>query len=1021
MEFHSTKPSCEKEYIFTVSQDWLSVHLPVWVDKLLPHRHRVLASRGYIRILEIGSWEGRSAVWFLTQMCSGDSEQNCLVCVDHFDCGNSIAGQDRLKRMEYNINTTQLRSRARILKLFSVPALTQLSKEGEGFDVIYIDGSHRSDDTFLDAELAFRLANEGAIMVFDDYEWNVHSTASMEHPKRGIDAFLLLHSDEVTVLHKGYQILLMKATTPRLGFSWPLSEQAERLAALTDFDERKEKIETSLKELQKVGPERAYVALAFDTTFAVAAAVAISSLLDHATIPISLFIGDLGILEEDLSHLHCLLSTHPAVDMRVVQVDNPQDLPHSFARLQLMAVLPVERLLYLDADILVRHDIGPLWCTHLRGLPLGAVIDFGFPRGHQELVEVGAAAVDINWCPSRDSYFNAGVLLLDLTLLRPHLQEWLAFASTRGRSMPYMDQDVLNLWMHSMGGWHPLDRRWNVQGAYSYAAHRVHPDGPFRPALFSSLHEVEVLLKEACIVHFTGPVCPLPSSLLCGDTGAPFKPWGYWGSLQRTSLPLVGRWWQVLEQTPWKGFQVDMRQHVWGALLAETVAFLNVLKAAGLDVLPGTQRVVDCFRSLALRPTLQGFRLPLFPFVGSEGTNRRCPSAEALGGTTHVPWPDEIKHVSCAMQQPLSGTVGTDDALLDPSLLVEHQVMGQCVRDDGGLPTRGPLVVTGGAGFIGSHVVEQARATGCYSCVTVVDSFCRGSYSNLEGVVPVVEADLTSLADSISALQGADTVIHAAACVGGSQFVLGGGEYDVQATTQRIDQNVLEACIMSGVRCLVYITTACSYPEAVQASYDPADSALNEHHICRCGASPPESGYGLAKLCGENMGLALAKQGLLDFRMVRLHNVYGPRMALDGTAQVVPALIRRAIQTPQDEVLKVAGSGQQFRDFLYVADAAAAVLLAASEDHYPSVVPFGSGQAVRFFLLLTRLCSLFHQCSSPGYRSWRNKSHLFLNSHTVALNLIWRCQKVIRGGPVIHLRQLTWDGSQEYPCMKDSF
>lgn len=636
---HSTKPSCEKEYIFTDSQDWLSVHLPVWVDKLLPHRHRVLASRGYIRILEIGSWEGRSAVWFLTQMCSGDSEQNCLVCVDHFDCGNSIAGQDRLKRMEYNINTTQLRSRARILKLFSVPALTQLSKEGEGFDVIYIDGSHRSDDTFLDAELAFRLANEGAIIVFDDYEWNVHSTASMEHPKRGIDAFLLLHSEEVTVLHKGYQILLMKATKPRLGFSWPLSEQAERLAALTDFDERKEKIETSLK----------------------------------------------------------------------------------------------------------------------------------------------------------------------------------------------------------------------------------------------------------------------------------------------------------------------------------------------------------------------------------------------LVGTTHVPWPDEIKHVSCAMQQPLSGTVGTDDALLDPSLLVEQQVMGQCVRDDGGLPTRGPLMVTGGAGFIGSHIVEQARATGCYSCVTVVDSFCRGSYSNLEGVVPVVEADLTSLADSISALQGADTVIHAAACVGGSQFVLGGGEYDVQATTQRIDQNVLEACIMSGVRCLVYITTACSYPEAVQASYDPADSALNEHHICRCGASPPESGYGLAKLCGENMGLALAKQGLLDFRMVRLHNVYGPRMALDGTAQVVPALIRRAIQTPQDEVLKVAGSGQQFRDFLYVADAAAAVLLAASEDHYPSVVPFGSGQAVRFFLLLTRLCSLFHQCSSPGYRSWRNKSHLFLNSHTVALNLIWRCQKAIRGGPVIHLRQLTWDGSQEYPCMKDSF
>jgi predicted O-methyltransferase YrrM len=151
------------EYAFTPTQDWFSFHIETWTSLL----HYVQSTRP--RALEIGSWEGRSAVFLLTNLCQTEGE---VVCIDHFDLLDTPAGCERLRKVNHNLALAG--GQYRIIDEFSVPALMKLLEEeilaaDPGFDWIYVDGSHEADDTFLDGELAWRLARKGAIFIFDDY------------------------------------------------------------------------------------------------------------------------------------------------------------------------------------------------------------------------------------------------------------------------------------------------------------------------------------------------------------------------------------------------------------------------------------------------------------------------------------------------------------------------------------------------------------------------------------------------------------------------------------------------------------------------------------------------------------------------------------------------------------------------------------------------------------------------------------------------------------------------------------
>jgi predicted O-methyltransferase YrrM len=160
-------------------------------------------------------------------LCGGDDEKNELVCIDHFDLMKTDAGRCRWETFQENLSSTGLSDRVRIIPEFSTPALFKLmnemmNQEQMGFNLVYIDGSHRADDTLLDAEMAWRMASEGCILVFDDYEWNQAEERTIYHPKSGINAFLKVHNGEYSMLNKGYQIMIRKEVPRRLGF---LSEE----------------------------------------------------------------------------------------------------------------------------------------------------------------------------------------------------------------------------------------------------------------------------------------------------------------------------------------------------------------------------------------------------------------------------------------------------------------------------------------------------------------------------------------------------------------------------------------------------------------------------------------------------------------------------------------------------------------------------------------------------------------------------------------------------------------------------
>jgi lipopolysaccharide biosynthesis glycosyltransferase len=207
----------------------------------------------------------------------------------------------------------------------------------------------------------------------------------------------------------------------------------------------------------------------------------------------------------------------------------------TWAKLDLIKVLPIERVIYLDADILVRGDIKPLWDVDLCGKPLAAVQDVGYPLGHEEI--------------ERGPYFNAGVLLMDLTQIRKGTEE-LERIATKMKDSKYRDQDVLNVYFKDQ--WAYLRLEWNAQGLGTYA------DSPGGDRDVLRLEE----MVDAKIVHFTGPVRPALEHVL-----NPYiqpctcKPWGYLGA---PGHPYREEWWQMLEKTNWaSGWRTSFKYIEW--------------------------------------------------------------------------------------------------------------------------------------------------------------------------------------------------------------------------------------------------------------------------------------------------------------------------------------------------------------------------------------------------------------------------------------------------------------------------
>jgi len=249
-------------------------------------------------------------------------------------------------------------------------------------------------------------------------------------------------------------------------------------------------------------------------------------------------------------------------------------------------------------------------------------------------------------------------------------------------------------------------------------------------------------------------------------------------------------------------------------------------------------------------------------------------------------------------------------------------------------------VVTGGAGFIGSHLVRRLVDEGRE--VVVVDGFSRGSVRNLLDLGVRIECpkiDLRDYGRASEVVEGADVVYHLAARVGSVEHLHGSELAELRALQDNlvIDANVFRACVETGVKRVIYASSVSVYPIDMQQK---PGVVLSEDDLRYYS---PEGGYGWAKLIGE---IQLGWIKGVNIAIARIFNVYGPCQPLDKTAHVVPALARKAIMYPGEDFI-VWGSGDQSRCFLYVSDCVEA-LLRLEEDAFnpPIIVNVGSDEEV---------------------------------------------------------------------------
>ena len=270
-------------------------------------------------------------------------------------------------------------------------------------------------------------------------------------------------------------------------------------------------------------------------------------------------------------------------------------------------------------------------------------------------------------------------------------------------------------------------------------------------------------------------------------------------------------------------------------------------------------------------------------------------------------------------------------------------------------------VVTGGAGFIGSHLVKRLLDEGRE--VVIADDFSRGKPQNLldlgvrRGLRPV---DLGDYQQALEILDGAESVFHLAARVGSVEFLHGSDVAELLAlqTNLVIDANVLRACLTSGVKRLVYASSVSVYPIDIQRRYDVVFTEDDVRYV------NPEGGYGWAKLLGE---IQVRWMPGLNAGIARIFNIYGENEHPDEDAHVVPALIRKAILHPQEE-FRVWGDGNQTRDLLYVADAVEALLaLEGKAACPPVVVNIGSGEALPVKALVEKIIEISGKTIEPVY------------------------------------------------------
>lgn len=256
------------------------------------------------------------------------------------------------------------------------------------------------------------------------------------------------------------------------------------------------------------------------------------------------------------------------------------------------------------------------------------------------------------------------------------------------------------------------------------------------------------------------------------------------------------------------------------------------------------------------------------------------------------------------------------------------------------------ILITGGAGFLGNYVVNLVKKKGA------TDIFIPRSR----------DYDLTKREDCKKAVVNKDIVIHLAARVGGIGLNLASpGEQFFKNII--MDVQLMEEARLAGVKKFVSIGTVCSYPKFTSVPF-------KEENFWNGYPEETNAPFGLAKKMLLVQSQAYRKQYNFNSIFLILTNLYGPGDKFDPrVSHVIPALIKKVLDAKKTgkDFIEVWGSGKASREFLYVEDAAEAIVLATEKYNEPEPINIGSGEEISIKNLAKLICRL---CKFEGKIVW---------------------------------------------------
>ena len=260
------------------------------------------------------------------------------------------------------------------------------------------------------------------------------------------------------------------------------------------------------------------------------------------------------------------------------------------------------------------------------------------------------------------------------------------------------------------------------------------------------------------------------------------------------------------------------------------------------------------------------------------------------------------------------------------------------------------VLVTGGAGFIGSHLVRSLLDRG--DRVRVLDNLSTGSKANLAGLeVDFIEGDIRDAAVVQQSIKDVDFIFHLAAFIsvaGSMEDPLACYEVNLNGSL-----NMLMQASQAGVRRVVLASSAAVYGES--------ESPVAENHPLN-----PQSPYAASKLAMEQAAKLFSQSFSLETVCLRFFNAYGPRQSPDSPyAAAIPKFIQVMLA---GEPATIHGDGQQTRDFVYVGDIVEAMLLAAGGDSIDSrIFNIAGGNSIPINELVETLQQFFPETPDPVF------------------------------------------------------